>query len=432
LHPYSQDGSGDEEEDARRGKRKSAKEKKAESFAAHVQKKDYNNSCFRAIKRALFGEVRWSQVAYFPVVKYKLAEEDLDCNRGEITIRVLRSNRGKVLRGLDSGIRNMSLGETAQVKVRYDRAYSSFTLGTFIPPRANIVFTCELLTINGKGKWGMPARQLKRIYRFFFRIKEACVNKVQRVYWNAKKRYNGVLTITKPPDSYYMQDEEEESLATSADSWGGYHEDKDDDEDKVTPGMAGVHLGAKIMWGFQPEKRPVMKKKVKTEYERLLERQRFLSEKKSVKALQRKQQRLLMAQESADRMGLGDDEQLQSLSQSLEGSSLRSLGGPGTGEGSLASSGRNAHADLDQNVITDDMAITEMRSNDGGQGEGGGEGGGDPTVGRLKLDLDHVVGDDGSGSTKSTKSKKDNNKSKKEQKDKKMSRRASSASYLIR
>lgn len=305
------EGEGEEEGIQKRPKQKSLREKKS-TFADNMRRSDYDNSCFRAIKRAFFGEVRWSQVAFFPVVKYKLSEEDLDCNRGEIVIRVLRSNRGKVLRGLDSGVRNMSLGETAQIKVRYDRAYSSFTMGTFIPPRANIVFTAELLTINGNGRYGMPARQLKRIFRFFWKIKERVANSTERLYWRAKKRYLGVVDITGPPDSYYDQGDDEESFATSTDSLGGLEEEDDDDGQNNGP-ATGAHIGAKIMWGFHPEKRPVRKKKVKTEYEKLLERQKFLSEKKSIKAQQRKNQKLLMCQESAQmerdkllNMGLGN------------------------------------------------------------------------------------------------------------------------------
>ena len=306
----------DDEEESIEGvqnhpKRRKSKKKKNKLFTDTIEGLDYNNSCFRAIKRAFLGEVRWSQIAYFPVVKYKLSDDDLDCNRGEITIRVLRSNRGKVLRGLDSGVRNMSLGETSQIKVRYDRAYSSFTLGSIVPPRANIVYTCELITINGNGRYGMPYRQLKRVGRFFWKIKEYCINSIERFYWRAKKRYHGVIDITGPPDSYYDQSEDDLSFASSVDSWTGFVEDEEEDK-PIDPRTAGIAIGAKLMWGFAPEKRPVKKKKPKTEYEKLVARQQFLSEKKSKKAESRKREKMLLAQESAQadhdkllNMGLG-------------------------------------------------------------------------------------------------------------------------------
>jgi hypothetical protein len=38
------------------------------------------------------------------------------------------------------GVRHMSIGEEAEIKVRYDHAYSSFAMGADVPPRANISF----------------------------------------------------------------------------------------------------------------------------------------------------------------------------------------------------------------------------------------------------------------------------------------------------
>lgn len=367
------DGSGVERSPNRKSVRKN-------KFVEQMKRADIDNSCFRAIKRAIFGEVRWSKMAFFPVVKYKLAAEDLDCNRGEIIIRVLRSNRGKVLRGLDSGVRNMSLGETAQIKVRYDRAYSSFCLGSMIPPRANIVFTCELITINGRGKWGMPARQCRRVGRFFWKVKEKLVNTIERTYWRGVKKYKGLADITGPPDSYYMDDQDDESIASSVDSFSSFQLDEDEEE-KTDIKMAGVHLGAKIMWGFQPEKRPVKKKVVKTEYEKLLDRQAYISRKRAEKSSVRRKNKMLASHDSAlDKhnkllnMGLGDEVDMD-----------YQLGEASVTDGSVTSS----KVDPTKNVIPDNSLIQEMNPDDNKDS--------------LRLDLGQVLDADGNSANSSKK-----------------------------
>ena len=77
------------------------------------------------------------------------ADDSAGSDRGQIVIRLIKSIRGNVLRGLDEGVRHMTLGEKSLIKVRYDHAYSSFCMGANIPPRADIVFQVELLRING-------------------------------------------------------------------------------------------------------------------------------------------------------------------------------------------------------------------------------------------------------------------------------------------
>jgi FKBP-type peptidyl-prolyl cis-trans isomerase len=78
--------------------------------------------------------------------------------------------RGHVVRGLDVGVRHMTLGETSTLKVRYDYAYGNFWMGPEIPPRSNINFTVELLSINGNGRiLQIPWRSFLRFYRMMRR-----------------------------------------------------------------------------------------------------------------------------------------------------------------------------------------------------------------------------------------------------------------------
>ena len=121
----------------------------------------------------------WTEGKAFPVHlesgKKNIADRN-NKNRGQIIVRLIFSSRGNVIKGLDEGIRHMSLGETASIKViyshlflvtyifystffkntlaffhkvRYDHAYSSFCVDSNVLPRSNIVFTAELLRING-------------------------------------------------------------------------------------------------------------------------------------------------------------------------------------------------------------------------------------------------------------------------------------------
>lgn len=178
-----------------------------------LRKADVDRSCFGYCFQGLFGNIRWSQSAHFPVMKYNLSEEDLDCDRGEIIVRFLYSNRGVVLRGIDSGVRNMSVGETSIIKIRYDKAYSSFCMGNSIPPRSNIVLNADLLAINGRGeayKYKL-ARQMRRCGRVFLRVKNYIVDKLERAYYIIYRKVMGIRVITEPPDDWVYNQEAEES-----------------------------------------------------------------------------------------------------------------------------------------------------------------------------------------------------------------------------
>lgn len=104
-----------------------------------------------------------------------VAEPD-ETERGYVVVRLISATRGNVIAGLDEGIRTMTLGETSKIKIRYDYAYASYYMGSSIPPRANIVFTVNLLQINGSGRLGMPIRQVKRyaekVYKLFLRTRK--------------------------------------------------------------------------------------------------------------------------------------------------------------------------------------------------------------------------------------------------------------------
>jgi len=61
---------------------------------------------------------------------------------------------GQVIRGWDDGVMQMSLGEQATLYITSDYGYGAEGAGDVIPPNADLVFTVELLKINGVGKDG--------------------------------------------------------------------------------------------------------------------------------------------------------------------------------------------------------------------------------------------------------------------------------------
>merc|ERR1712048_429552 len=56
---------------------------------------------------------------------------------------------GRVIRGWDEGVMNMSLGEKTVLKITSDYGYGSRGAGNVIPPNADLIFEVELLQING-------------------------------------------------------------------------------------------------------------------------------------------------------------------------------------------------------------------------------------------------------------------------------------------
>lgn len=137
----------------------------------------------RKSKRFLLGrsfrgppEITWSDSYPFPVMMdLSTSHRGLDAfgapvSQGFIVLRLIPATRGSVVLGLDEAVRQMTLGETAQVKCRYDYAYGSFSMGSHIPPRANAVFKVKLLELNGKGRYQVLYRMLLRFLRWFTRL----------------------------------------------------------------------------------------------------------------------------------------------------------------------------------------------------------------------------------------------------------------------
>merc|ERR1719498_1004663 len=77
---------------------------------------------------------------------------DSSVDRGrpfEFTIGV-----GQVIRGWDTGVMEMSVGEKAKLEITPDFGYGAQGAGGVIPPNAHLIFEVELLAINGKCKPG--------------------------------------------------------------------------------------------------------------------------------------------------------------------------------------------------------------------------------------------------------------------------------------
>jgi hypothetical protein len=96
-------------------------------------------------------------------------KEDL----GFLVVRLLISNRGSVLPGIDESVQRMTLGETALVKSRFDYSYGSYTVHRNIPPRSNIHFTVKLEEINGAGKYGLLFGLFRRFSRWIVLLQKS-------------------------------------------------------------------------------------------------------------------------------------------------------------------------------------------------------------------------------------------------------------------
>ncbi|KAK9462869.1 uncharacterized protein V1516DRAFT_684261 [Lipomyces oligophaga] len=57
---------------------------------------------------------------------------------------------GRVIRGWDEGVPQLSLGETARLTITGDYAYGARGFPPIIPPNATLIFEVQLLGINGK------------------------------------------------------------------------------------------------------------------------------------------------------------------------------------------------------------------------------------------------------------------------------------------
>ncbi|KAJ5659230.1 hypothetical protein N7507_005681 [Penicillium longicatenatum] len=57
---------------------------------------------------------------------------------------------GRLIKGWDVGVPQMSLGEKAFLEIPYDMAYGDRGFPPVIPPKADLVFQVELVSIGGK------------------------------------------------------------------------------------------------------------------------------------------------------------------------------------------------------------------------------------------------------------------------------------------
>ena len=65
---------------------------------------------------------------------------------------------GQVIRGWDEGVMQMSLGEKAVLRITSDYGYGARGAGNgIIPPNADLVFSVELLEVNGQAAAGGTA-----------------------------------------------------------------------------------------------------------------------------------------------------------------------------------------------------------------------------------------------------------------------------------
>ena len=92
--------------------------------------------------------------------------------QGTMNLKLVFNMRGVVLRGLDEGIRRMSLGETATLSVRPDYGFGEVNGALQIPPETRLKFVVQLLKINGLGTFRVRMRRyaLTLIYPFIWSL----------------------------------------------------------------------------------------------------------------------------------------------------------------------------------------------------------------------------------------------------------------------
>lgn len=134
-------------------------------------------------------EILWTAKQRLPLIKQssKKRKENLNAfgqeDYGFLIVRLILSNRGQAISGLDQAVQRMTIGETSMVKCRFDYAYGNFCFDHNIPPRSNVVFTVQLLEINGQGRWGILFRQIRRLFRLVVRM----LKEIFRFIWYCGK-----------------------------------------------------------------------------------------------------------------------------------------------------------------------------------------------------------------------------------------------------
>mmetsp|Transcript_24300 Transcript_24300/g.36452 ORF Transcript_24300/g.36452 Transcript_24300/m.36452 type:complete len:129 (-) Transcript_24300:220-606(-) len=81
---------------------------------------------------------------YFPGQKNNVFDSSVSRGKPfQFTIGV-----GQVIKGWDEGVKQMSLGEKATLKISSDYGYGAGGAGNVIPPNADLEFEVQLLKIN--------------------------------------------------------------------------------------------------------------------------------------------------------------------------------------------------------------------------------------------------------------------------------------------
>jgi hypothetical protein len=223
--------------------------------------------------------VRWGRVKRFPVEMHstKNTVQTKGDDRGQLVLRLIASQRGNVVMGLDEGVRQMSLGEESDLKVRFDQAYGNFCQGGNLPARANVVFRAELLTINGWGKIYMPMRVVRRTFRavtwtckmmakYMMRaVRDArrerrCAKFCARFCQRTKKDDEGELDDLVDKEGEDYSDSSSDDEGGDGPSGGGRAAVKLSSRMKKLVTPSAVH-GANYLLGFKPQ--PVVLKKKK-------------------------------------------------------------------------------------------------------------------------------------------------------------------------
>lgn len=208
-------------------------------------------------------ELDWCPQQRYPLMKFSMksyvAAFGLGSaikDQGYLIVRLISSNRGKVVTGLDQGVRRMTIGETALIKCRFDAFYGHFTFGPRIPPRSDVILQVRLLEINGYGRLGLPSRIMRRLWRLFYGaiilmirfVLMRCLG-MQAIRGKkgkgeegggdgggakhrpkaATRRWTRFSFFSLNPNGNAMDDDDESD--EDGDMEGSYYDDEDDDED---------------------------------------------------------------------------------------------------------------------------------------------------------------------------------------------------------
>ena len=73
--------------------------------------------------------------------------------RGSLGVRLIYHTRGKVIRGVDVGVQQMSLGARARLTVRPDYGFDTVRPGPKIPPGSELDIIVDLVSIAGHTSW---------------------------------------------------------------------------------------------------------------------------------------------------------------------------------------------------------------------------------------------------------------------------------------